>query len=238
MVLYITKAWKESLSESNVYTFRTYSTYDSFGRMRNIIYPDCEVVHYNYTTGGLLKTVTGSKRGMQPNIYLANREYDEQGRKTLQQYGNGVWAEYTYDPNRQWLNQLYTELPSGDALQNLQYSYDPVGNIMGIDQSASSPSGTKMGGLYDNHYTYDQQYRLTQSYGKGDFPYSFNAAYSPSGKLGAKYTGAQAIKSDLLFGYDQMHNTHQPRTMFDPQVGTLEFFWDANGNLAQMIGCK
>lgn len=32
--------------------------------------------------------------------------------------------------------------------------------------------------------------------------------------------------------------THQPRTMFDPQVGTLEFFWDANGNLAQMIGCK
>ena len=35
-----------------------------------------------------------------------------------------------------------------------------------------------------------------------------------------------------------MHSTHQPRTLFDPQVGTLEFFWDANGNLAQMIGCK
>ena len=35
-----------------------------------------------------------------------------------------------------------------------------------------------------------------------------------------------------------MHSTHQPSTLFDPQVGTLEFFWDANGNLAQMIGCK
>ena len=35
-----------------------------------------------------------------------------------------------------------------------------------------------------------------------------------------------------------MHSTHQPRTLFDPQVVTLEFFWDANGNLAQMIGCK
>ena len=35
-----------------------------------------------------------------------------------------------------------------------------------------------------------------------------------------------------------MHSTHQPRTLFDPQVGTLEFFWDANGNLAQMIDCK
>lgn len=43
MVLYITKAWKESLSESYVYVFRTLFQYDSFGRMRNIIYPDGEV---------------------------------------------------------------------------------------------------------------------------------------------------------------------------------------------------
>lgn len=33
--------------------------------------------------------------------------------------------------------------------------------------------------------------------------------------------------------------THQPRTMFDWGSGKkMEFFWDANGNLAQMIGCK
>ena len=221
------------------YVFKTQYKYDSFGRMRNIIYPDGEVLHYNYTTGGLLKTIAGSKRGMRPNIYLANREYDEQGRTTLQQYGNGVRTEYTYDPNRQWLNQLHTELPSGDALQNLQYSYDPVGNIMVIDQSASSPSGAKLGGPYANHYAYDQQYRLTQSYGKGDFPYSFNAAYSAAGRMGNKVTSAQSFATDLLFGYDQMRMTHQPRTMFDGGSGTqLEFYWDANGNLAQMIGCK
>jgi len=29
--------------------------------------------------------------------------------------------------------------------------------------------------------------------------------------------------------HDSKRMTHQPRTMFDPQVGTLEFFWDANG---------
>jgi len=224
-------------TENPTYMFKTQYKYDSFGRMRNIIYPDGEVVYYGYTTGGMLKYVAGKKERQQ-NIYLWDREYDEQGRTTFQQYGNGVRTEYTYDPNRQWLNQLQTELSSGEALQNLQYSYDLVGNIMVIDQSASSPSGAKLGGPYANHYAYDQQYRLTQSYGKGDFPYSFNAAYSPSGRLGTKYTGVQAIKSDLLFGYDQMHNTHQPRTMFDPQVGTLEFYWDANGNLAQMIGCK
>ncbi len=163
---------------------------------------------------------------------------DEQGRKIFQQNGNGVWTTYAYDPQRQWLNHLYTELPSGDALQNLQYNYDPVGNIMDIDQSASAPVGTKLGGPYDNHYIYDQQYRLEQSNGGGDFPYTLRAGYSPAGRLGNKSTSAQSLKSDLLFGYDQQHMTHQPRTMYDPNVGTLEFFWDANGNLAQMIGRK
>ena len=42
-------------------------------------------------------------------------------------------------------------------MQNLHYIYDPVGNIMDIDQSASAPAGTKLGGPYDNHYIYDKQ---------------------------------------------------------------------------------
>ena len=221
------------------YMFKTQYKYDSFGRMRNIIYPDGEVVHYGYATGGLLKTVAGSKNGMRPSIYLANRIYDEQGRKVSQIYGNGVWTEYTYDPNRQWLDKMYTELPSRDVLQDLQYTYDPVSNITEIDQKAPSPSGTKLGGPYDNHYDYDQQYRLEDSHGGGTFPYSFYASYSPSGRLGTKYTGAQAIKSDLSFGYDDKRMTHQPRTMFDGFSKTqLSFFWDANGNLAQTFDCN
>ena len=224
-------------TEQQAYMFRTLYKYDSFGRMRNIIYPDGEVVHYNYTTGGLLKNVAGLKNG-DNSLYLWNRLYDEQGRKIFQQDGNGVWTTYAYDSQRQWLSHLYTELPSGDAMQNLHYIYDPVGNIITIDQSAPSPAGTKLGGPYDNHYQYDQQYRLEHSDGGGAFPYALHANYSPSGRLGGKFTGAQSMQSDLLFGYDRTHGTHQPRTMFDPKGGTLELFWDANGNLAQIIGCK
>ena len=65
-----------------------------------------------------------------------------------------------------------------------------------------------------------------------------NAQYSPAGKMGNKFTGAKSFNGDLWFGYDQMHKTHQPRTMFDPNNGTLDLYWDANGNLAQVIGCK
>lgn len=60
--------------------FKTQYKYDSFGRMRNIIYPDGEVVYYGYTTGGILKYVAGKKKSQQ-NIYLWDRQYDEQEAK-------------------------------------------------------------------------------------------------------------------------------------------------------------
>ena len=223
-------------TENQAYVFRTLFKYDSFGRIRNIIYPDGEVVHYGYTTGGLLKNVVGLKQG-DNSVYLWNRVYDEQGRKIFQLAGNGVWTRYGYDPARQWLKELHTELPNGEVLQDLHYLYDAAGNSTDIEQSAPH-TGNGLGGKYDNHYLYDRQYRLVQSDGWGDFTYTFKADYSPSGRLGNKFTKASALTTDLVFGYDFNRQTHQPRTIFDPQVGTLEFFWDANGNLAQMIGCK
>ena len=101
-------------------------------------------------------------------------------------------------------------------------------------------------GFYHNHkylriYSndkYDAQYRLVHSTGNGEFPYTFNANYSPSGRLGNKFTSAKPFATDALFGYDRQRMTHQPRTLFDPYVGTLDLYWDMNGNLAQMIDCK
>jgi len=39
--------------------------------------------------------------------------------------------------------------------------------------------------------------------------------------MGNKFTEPKSSNGDLLFGYDQMHKTHQPRTMYDPNNGTL-----------------
>ena len=55
--------------------------------------------------------------------------------------------------------------------------------------------------------------------------------------MGNKFTGPKSFNGDLLFGYDQMHKTHQPRTIYDSNAGTMDLYWDANGNLAQVIGC-
>ena len=93
-------------------------------------------------------------------------------------------------------------------------------------------------GSYANDYLYDKQYRLTQSDGNGGFAYSFKASYSPAGRMGSKLIAIHNTVSDLLFGYNHKTFSHQPRTIYDPIEGTLECYWDANGNLSQIIGCR
>ncbi len=226
-------------TEKQAYVFRTLFKYDSFGRMRNIVYPDGEVVHYGYTTGGLLWNVAGWKQG-HTNVYLWGRIYDEQGRKTYQIDGNDVWTKYVYNPQRQWLDSMYTELPDYNVLQDLAYRYDSVGNIISISQIAHSlpTSSIDLGGPYTNTYTYDRQYRLIQSNGNDYFPYSFNATYSHAGRMGNKNTQAYHLQNNLLFGYDKARMTHQPRTIYDFDAAeNAAMFWDRNGNLAQIISC-
>ena len=224
-------------TENNAYMFLTRFTYDSFGRMKSIRYPDGELVQYAYTTGGLLKSVIGQKQNHQ-HVYLQNRRYDEQGRVVEQTYGNNVQTQHVYDPQRQWLSHVSTfSNDTQDWLQDITYKYDAAGNITDIDQSAP-PVSNGLGGKYDNHYQYDKQYRLIASKGSGDFTYSFSANYSPTGRLGQKYTATNAFTSDLLFGYDKSRLTHQPRTVYDSDNGTMNHFWDANGNLAQVVDCN
>ena len=224
-------------TENNAYMFLTCFTYDSFGRMKSIRYPDGELVQYAYSTGGLLKSVIGQKQGA-TRKYLSDRKYDAQGRVVEQTYGNNIQTQHVYDPQRQWLSHVSTfSNGTQDWLQDITYQYDAAGNITDIDQSAP-PVSNGLGGKYDNHYQYDKQYRLIASKGSGDFTYSFSANYSPTGRFGQKYTATNAFASDLLFGYDKSRLTHQPRTVYDSGNGTMNHFWDANGNLAQVVDCK
>lgn len=224
-------------TEDQAYIFQTQYDYDSFGKMRSIVYPDGEIVTYDYTTGGILKSVCGKKKGTQ-HVYLQDRLYDEQGRILYTLFGNGVETSYKYDPSRQWLQELHTENTRLGVLQNILYHFDDVGNITHIDQTSSSFINSNIGGYYQNDYQYDRQYRLVSSMGNGNFPYHFNASYSPSGRMGNKVTATTHWATDLIYGYDKTRTNHQIRTTFDPQIGTLDYYWDANGNLAQIIGCE
>lgn len=98
---------------------------------------------------------------------VRNIDYNEKGQRTRIQYGNGVSTRYDYDPQTFRLARMRTTRRSGGLLQDLQYTYDTVGNIVQIwDQAIPTV-------FFDNHrvepvsvYQYDSLYRLTTASGR------------------------------------------------------------------------
>ena len=128
------------------YTNQITFTYDSFGRMLTLTYPDTEVVTWGYDHGGRRRLgqraqdnaeSTASVRN--PNTaYLSFVGYDQFEQKVRMIQGNGVQTIYVYDPltgglrtstrrtaTRRWSGR--TNLRSTDAGVGLRL--DLVGNI-------------------------------------------------------------------------------------------------------------
>ncbi len=217
-------------TESNVYVFHTGYKYDSYGRMLRITYPDMETVEYHYGAGGLLADMVSS-------IYdtICIRQYDERGQRVYQKYGNGTETFYQYSSDRNWLTDLFIQ-NSSYQFSEKHYTFDPVGNVSSITAdegpSASIASWTA-------YYTYDNRNRLVSGTG----PYTYTVTHSPTGKLFRKSfdnlpSSSVSTPTGLIYGYDQDSLTHQPRVLYDTvSQSALELFWDADGNLAEMLDC-
>ena len=55
---------------------------------------------------------------------------------------------------------------------------------------------------------------------------------SPADRMGDKSIQIPSSQSDMIFGYDALGIAHKPRTISVKKEGTLNLFWDRNGNLA------
>jgi RHS repeat-associated protein len=94
--------------------------------------------------------------------------YNEKGQRTSIQYGNGATTTSDYDPDTFRLTRLRTTRITGPSLvQDLRYTYDPVGNVTEIRDAAQQtvyfanavvePRG---------RYEYDALYRLVRAEGR------------------------------------------------------------------------
>lgn len=104
------------------------------------------------------------------------------GQRTRIDYGNGTFTEYNYDPARRWLDTTKTENKWGQTYQNISYSFDAVGNVLGYKNDC-------LDGLSRNYktkqtYSYDNLYQLIKVDGETTYnPYQssvpeFVSAYS------------------------------------------------------------
>lgn len=96
---------------------------------------------------------------------VTNIDHDTKGQRTLIEYGNGAKTAYTYDEKTFRLIHLKTTR-GGAVLQDLFYTYDPVGNITRIRDDAQQAI------FFNNQvvvphcdYTYDPIYRLIEAAG-------------------------------------------------------------------------
>ena len=101
-------------------------------------------------------------------VGVANIDYDAKGRRLGIDYANGVSTRYRYDRETFRLIRLSSRRDGhGPGLQELQYTYDPSGNVTHIQDDALAPVFFRNKRVVPSgDYTYDALYRLIEATGR------------------------------------------------------------------------
>ncbi len=187
---------------AGVGTYTTTYAYDSADRVSRMTYPTGETVTQTYSAAGQLNSVTGQ------DPYLANAVYDVAGRLAQVALGNALNTVYTYYPRTEQGARLQS-IQTG-ALQHLQYTYDPTGNVSSINDLTSGfpTSGETL------IYAYDAFDRLTGVTGAYTETYTYDLVGNIRNKDGRAYA------------YTDPTHVHAVTN-----AGGDAYAYDANGNM-------
>ncbi len=228
--------------------------YDAMNRPVELSKPDDTIEQFTYNKAGLLETVKAMVKGEDGVFAVTNINYNEKGQRTGIYYGNGSKTRYDYDEETFRLKRMLTTRNMGsDILLDLNYIYDPVGNITEVDDPAQET-------IYYNNseikakgkYSYDALYRLKTATGRelrslqlpnqSDFANNIGFS-SPEANSMQNYT--QQFQYDELGNLIQMKSVDEwTRDYFYDFVednyllghteDLIEYEYDEHGNLTQM----
>ncbi|WP_025698590.1 RHS repeat domain-containing protein, partial [Paenibacillus forsythiae] len=146
--------------------------YDAMNRPVQVTLPDHTVVKPVYNEANFLASLSAQIGGQGAfTEFLKNQDYDAKGRRLKALYGNEAYSRYFYDPRSFRLLNLVTfgsgDDPNSGALQNLHYSYDPVGNITQIKDEARQTHYFNNAVVHpDSLFRYDAAYQLIWAAGR------------------------------------------------------------------------
>ncbi|MFK8103124.1 MAG: SpvB/TcaC N-terminal domain-containing protein [Saprospiraceae bacterium] len=166
--------WSEAVVlEPEVFVFEY--EFDALGRKLFEKTPDESKVLYDYNERGLLDKVSLTFSNGTKQDVIDTIEYDAQGQRERIQYANGTKTSYRYENTTLNLLQLLTTRPNKNAqgqtqntqLQNILYTYDPVGNLTRMrDESRDVVFNNNEKVVPLSDYTYDALYRLLKANGR------------------------------------------------------------------------
>jgi RHS repeat-associated protein len=150
-------------------TFTTRAAYDALGRVTSLTTPDGSETLPAYGEANLLARLDVRLRGAaDATPFVTDVDHDALGRRERVRYAAGVTTDHAYERDTLRLARLRTTR-AGDngVLQDLRYTYDPVGNVVEIRDGAQQTV------FFDNaevspdaRYEYDALYRLTRADGR------------------------------------------------------------------------
>lgn len=155
--------------ENHLAGFKLEYEYDAMGRVTEMIYPDRMKVRPIYNDGNLLEKIEVNNNSSAEATYtiIRNINYLENGQRFQVTFGNSLKTKFDYDPATFRLLKIETMQSDGTKLQDLLYLYDPVGNILQINDSLSDRiiNGSQ---IITNtcRFEYDSLYRLTKAQGR------------------------------------------------------------------------
>ena len=151
-------------------TFTTSVSFDALNRPVVSTLPDGTRIQPSYDAGGLFTAVSAYLGGAtSATSFVDSVDHDAKGQRQRISYANGATTALTYDPENFRLTRLETTVAAGSpsVLQSVGYTYDSVGNIVELDDSAAQTAyfagAVAAAGV---EYTYDPVYRLRSASGR------------------------------------------------------------------------
>jgi len=208
--------------------FAAQTAYDALNRPTSMITPDKSEILPEYNEASLLQRVRVRVRGAaEKTPFVDSITYNAKGQRETIVYGvpppnmplatGAVTTAYRYDKYTFRLEQLKTTRASdGALLQNLAYTYDPVGNITEISDGAHQPVffGNDVV-LPKMAYVYDALYRLTSATGR---------------EQAGGFADLQRDQNDI-----PVLNLPDPNDQNAVRNYVESYVYDAVGNILQMI---
>ena len=218
----------------------TVATFDALGRLRSDTLADGSARAYEYDTDGTLARVrlTTPDGKINSLAVLDGTTHGPDGALSALALGNGVQLAFQYDPpSRRLIQQSATR--AGAKLQQIGYTYDPVGNIVRIADAAQEGAGAVIVGITvpaRRDQSYDAHYRLLQASGRvhqallqwDTIP---GTAGTVKGTRLVSLNDGQAVERYVQnFSYDASGNLTRVRYAGTTRSWTTDFWISASSN--------
>jgi len=163
------QGWQAALDAE---AFITQRTVDATGAQVTQTDACGHVQRLAYDLTGQLRGSWLTLQGQAEQVIVASLRYSAMGQKLQEVHGNGVITAYDYEPRTQHLIGIRVQRPAnaGSAarvLQDLRYTYDPVGNVLNVRNDAEATRFWRNQKVVpEQAFAYDSLYQLVRATGR------------------------------------------------------------------------